>query len=142
MEISRNTLQQSLPVRVGDLEREACVVSLIGHHLQGRLSNEDLERRQRSAMAAGTADDIRLLLMDLPELEAATTPPHGQRPPTLPTVRIPKAVHALLPAVPLLGVAGLGTAAWQYSAEGHYYTALLAGAVGYATHAVTTRLRR
>ena len=57
---------QSPGLCVGDLERSACAVTLIEHHLQGRLSDEDLERRQRMAMAAVTDDDLRLLLADLP----------------------------------------------------------------------------
>jgi len=32
-------------LRVGDAERDACVATLIGHHLHGRLSAEEFDRR-------------------------------------------------------------------------------------------------
>ena len=150
MEITRDALRQVLPVRVGDLERDACVVSLIGHHLQGRLPTEELERRQRLASVAVTSEDIRLLLMDLPDFESSAVAPTGDRRAATPgSVRVPEAVRdllplgkALLPVVPLIGVASVGQAVWQYSDEGHFFTAAFAGAVGYATHAVTMRFRR
>jgi hypothetical protein len=41
-----------------------------------------------------------------------------------------------------MGVGAWGQATWEYSAEGHFLTAAVAGAVGYAMHAVTARSRR
>ena len=68
MEISRGDAKQ-LSVRVGDAERDACVSALIDHHLHGRLSVEEHDRRQRAALAAVTAGDLGLLLTDLPQGE-------------------------------------------------------------------------
>jgi hypothetical protein len=53
-------------VRVGDAERDACIGSLTDHHLHGRLSVEELDRRQRAALNAVTAADLAALVADLP----------------------------------------------------------------------------
>lgn len=142
MDITRDAPQQSLAVRVGDIERHACVVTLIGHHLQGRLSTEELERRQRLAMVAVSTTDLRSLLMDLPPPEATVPRSHGRRLTVPLPERMPRTVRALMSVVPVLGAASFGQWFWQYSAEGHLLTGALAGAVGYATHAVTASLRR
>jgi len=42
-------------VRVGDAERDACIEALAEHHIRGRLSVEELDRRQRAALNAVTA---------------------------------------------------------------------------------------
>ena len=129
--------------RVGDSERDACVTTLIDHHLHGRLSVEDLERRQVAAMTAVTTQDLRLLLADLPDSGHA-----GMRSPqqTLPADAVDqarKAVKSLLPVTPvLLGGAWFSQWFWQYSAEGPFLGALAGGALGYASHAVLSRLRR
>lgn len=145
MDTTRSTQPRSVAVRVGNLERDACVIRLIDHHLQGRLTDEDLEQRQRLAMAAVDADDLRVLLADLPQQEAA--PASGRGPLLRPgqPLPMPRGVKPLLYAAPVLivaGVADVASSAWQYSAEGHYITAAVAGAIGYATHAVVARLRR
>ena len=55
MTLPRGEMVQSR-MRVGDAERDACVAALIEHHLHGRLTVEELDRRQRSALAAVTTD--------------------------------------------------------------------------------------
>jgi len=133
---------RSPTLRVGDSERNACAVTLIEHHLQGRLSREDLESRQRLAMAAVTDDDLRLLLADLPRSDVTPLPSRNTGPLSARSADLAKALRGLLLAGPVLAVAAVAQPAWQYSGEGHFITATVAGAVGYATHAVSTRLRR
>ena len=147
MDSTRYTQQRTMALRVGTVERDACVIALIGHHLQGRLTDEDLERRQRMALAAVDADDLGVLLADLPQQQVAVP---AARPNPLfrlgqPSL-VPKGVKALLCLVPGLAVVGvmnnMGETAWLYTQNGAYGTVLVAGAAGYATHAVAARLRR
>ncbi|WP_299051268.1 DUF1707 domain-containing protein [uncultured Nocardioides sp.] len=53
-------------MRIGDAERDACVDVLAEHHVRGRLTLDELDRRQRLALTASTADDLAALLLDLP----------------------------------------------------------------------------
>jgi hypothetical protein len=54
-------------VRVGDAEREAVLNALSAHHSLGRLSVEELDRRQNAALAAVTEADLAKLVADLPK---------------------------------------------------------------------------
>ena len=54
--------------RVGTPERPATAQALIVHHRAGRLPRPDLDARLALAAAAGTEDDLRGLLLDLPDL--------------------------------------------------------------------------
>ena len=74
-EISRGDLKQRI-VRVGDAERDACTAVLIDHHLHGRLSIEELERRQRAALAAVTEGASRSCWRIFPR---ASLRPNGAR---------------------------------------------------------------
>ena len=138
METTHDLRQPALALRVGDAERQACTVALIEHHLQGRLSAEELERRQDLAATSVTRDDLRVLLADLP----TSAQPTGRGRLAAPAGNGSRAAWALPPVV-AVGVAGwFGQATFVHSAEGHYYTAAVAGALGYATHAATALLRR
>lgn len=140
---NRRGASSQLMQRVGDSERDACVSALIGHHLHGRLSVEDLERRQLAAMTAVTTADLRLLLADLPDSGNERTT--SARPPSAPDKvdEAKRAAKSLLPVAPvLLGGAWFSQWFWQYSAEGPFLGALAGGALGYAAHAVSSRLRR
>ena len=131
-----------LRMRVGDAERDACVAALIDHHLHGRLSVEELDRRQRSALAAVTTDDLRPLLADLPDREALATPAARPASPAVVSDVAATAGHLLVRVTPVLGGAWVAQGLWQYSAEGPFLGALVGGALGYATHAVVSRFRR
>src|SRR5215213_7130431 len=65
--------RQRLAVRIGDEERDACVNALNAHHAHGRLSVDELDRRQRAALAAVTDADLSTLLVDLPSARPART---------------------------------------------------------------------
>src|SRR5688500_836467 len=60
-------VNQRDPVRIGDTERDECVEALTEHHVRGRLSVDDLDRRHRAALVAVTEADLAALLADLPE---------------------------------------------------------------------------
>lgn len=60
-------------VRIGDAEREAVLDALGEHHAKGRLTVEELDRRQRAALTAESQKDLAGLLADLPEI----APPHA-----------------------------------------------------------------
>jgi hypothetical protein len=130
-----------LLLRVGDAERDACSAVLIDHHLHGRLSVDELEQRQRMALDATTADDLRRLLADLPTDAARTGPSRIALPSGKPGTTI-SAGRWLLPIGTVLGGASFSQWAWQYSAEGPFLGALAGGALGYAVHAAVSRFRR
>jgi hypothetical protein len=130
-------------LRVGDAERDACVSTLIEHHLHGRLSVEELDRRQRQAMAAVTTRDLDTLLADLPPGEApAVRSFHRVLTTGAPGPLANAAIRFLPVSVMVGGCAAFSQWAWQYSAEGPFLGALAGGVVGYATGALMGRSRR
>jgi hypothetical protein len=141
MEISRGDTKQ-LTLRVGDAERDACAAALIDHHLHGRLSVEELDRRQRAALAAVTTGDLGVLLADLPQ----GGPPVDRRSRRVVSAEASnaatKAMIRGLPVGVILAGASFAQWAWDYSATGPFLGALATGALGYASHAATVRWRR
>lgn len=128
-------------LRVGDTERDACVAALIEHHLDGRLSVEELDRRQGAALAAVTSDDLAPLLTDLPQGEGLAKQRMRRVVPAK-SSDVRAGVMRVLPAGLIVGGATFSQWAWQYSAEGPFLGALAGGALGYAAHAATVRFRR
>jgi hypothetical protein len=57
---------QLFVLRIGDAERDDCIDELREHHVRGRLSVAEYERRTADAMHAVTAADLQRLLVDLP----------------------------------------------------------------------------
>ena len=141
MDMSLNATSSST-LRVGDTERDACVATLIDHHLHGRLSVEEFDRRQQSALTAVTSNDLAVLLADLPRVGQVAR--RVARP--MPSFGAPDKVLSVafraLPAGAVLGCAWLSQVAWQFSAEGPFLGAIAGGAVGYAAHAAVARFRR
>lgn len=135
----------ALSERVGDAERDQVLAELNGHHAHGRLSAEELERRQVLALNAVTRYDVLRLVADLPHST------HGS------SQRIPD-VHQPLPVAAVARRAGVAAATaspviaagwWmgylnQYAqgVEVGFTATVVGGAVGYLTHAVRGRLRR
>jgi hypothetical protein len=72
--MEQQTVAGELAVRVGDVERDACVEKLIDNYVQGRLSVEELGRRQREALEASTAADLAGLVADLPAVNPSVDP--------------------------------------------------------------------
>ncbi|KRE99233.1 hypothetical protein ASG88_16055 [Nocardioides sp. Soil777] len=141
MDMSLNATHTST-LRVGDDERDACVAALVEHHLHGRLSVEELDHRQQSALAAVTGSGLAVLVADLPDVGPVAR--RGVRPvrsTELPDKVASAAVRAL-PAGAIVGCAWLSQVAWQFSAEGPFLGAIAGGVVGYAAHAAVARFRR
>lgn len=130
-------------VRVGDAERDACIGSLTDHHLHGRLSVEELDRRQRAALNAVTAADLAVLIADLP----GSSEQHG--PNKVRSVRgrmSPRSARRIaILAAPPVAVVTTSTmmATNAYVDRGAtLFACLVSGAVGVASHWVASRLRR
>src|SRR5215203_2400761 len=76
--MEQQTVAGELAVRVGDVERDACVEKLIENCVQGRLSVEELGRRQREALEASKAADLAGLVADLPAGNPSVDPTPSQ----------------------------------------------------------------
>jgi hypothetical protein len=84
--------QRRASLRVSDADREQFVEALRQHHVDGRLTAEELTDRTERAYAARTFGDLDSLAADLPPLRPpaptapprapAAGPPSGMRPPT------------------------------------------------------------
>ena len=133
-----------LTVRIGDEERDACVNALNEHHAHGRLSVDELDRRQRAALSAVTDADLSTLLMDLPHAPSARTPAGATEDwwSSDPAVRAGR--MARWAAVPLsLVVGGVTVAsAANYNDERNFVVGFAATGLGYLTHLVLARARR
>ena len=57
-------------LRAGDADRQAVVSELQQHYIQGRLTSDELGERVTQALNARTFGDLRVLLADLPPLDA------------------------------------------------------------------------
>ncbi|HVQ19102.1 MAG TPA: DUF1707 domain-containing protein [Actinomycetes bacterium] len=132
-------------VRIGDDEREECVDALTEHHLRGRLSAEEFDRRQRAALEALTAADLGRLVADLPSSAGELL----QRAPRTSTRgRFDARTAALWAAPPVVIVSSaavtstvIADAAGMASTPGVFWVSALTGAVGYATHWAVLRFR-
>jgi Domain of unknown function (DUF1707) len=132
-------------VRIGDEERGACLDALTEHHLLGRLSAEEFDRRREAAFEAVTAADLGRLVADLPS--SATGPQRAQRTPA--HGRFDARTAALWAAPPVVIVSSaaitstvIADAAGMASNPGVFWVSALTGAVGYATHWAVSRVRR
>jgi hypothetical protein len=69
-------------LRASDADRERFVEALRQHHVDGRLTAEELEERTEPAYAARTYGDLDALAADLPPLQPAAppAPPPGPDP--------------------------------------------------------------
>lgn len=139
-------------LRVGDVERDTCVATLTEHHLQGRLSVEEVQSRHRAALVAVRVSDLDALLADLPgghrglrtsgPARARTQSVASPVPEVLdraPGVTVVGAATALVPAGVIVGASALAHHLWMDSNEGALLGGLFVGTIGYATHAVRTR---
>lgn len=144
---TRANSHAGMDLRVGDAERDACLTALIDHHLHGRLSVEELDRRQRAALAAVTTADLTELLLDLPNQQrpvvrkprASELLPHSPR-----LERARGAAHLLPPVVLLTGAfiaQGGDTGDWWHLNDS-VSSGLIMASFGYATHWVVSKLRR
>ena len=132
-------------VRIGDVERDVCVERLIENYVRGRLSAEELDRRQREALESVTAADLAGLVADLP----VTEPRGGPKARRLHVSgssgsdRAVKVAAAL--GVPVTFVTGgVVVAAYANGASdvSQFSWAVAMGMAGYLTHWVVARANR
>jgi len=124
-------------VRVGDTEREAVLDALGEHHARGRLSVEELDRRQQAALAAVTQADLAVLLADLPAVDQRLLPTRPERTPALWWLK--KAAWAGPPVVLVAG-ATYSAAFGPFENDPTQFGAALAmGALGYVSHWLVCR---
>jgi hypothetical protein len=131
-------------VRIGDEERDACVDALTEHHLRGRLSAEEFDRRQQAALEASTAADLGRLVADLP-----TPTAEPQRVPRTPAAGFDLRRAALWAAPPVAIASSaaitstvIADAAGMATTPGVFWVSAFTGAVGYATHWALSRFRK
>ena len=98
------------PIRASDAEREHHVELLREHAAQGRLTIDELSERLDRAYAAGTRDELAVLIEDLPPRERRAAPP---RPHT--RSRVPERWAVFL-AVNLLLIA-----IWALTGAGYFW---------------------
>jgi uncharacterized protein DUF1707/2TM domain-containing protein len=67
-------------LRASDADRERFVEALRRHHVDGRLTAEELEERTEQAYAARTFGDLDALAADLPPLQPPGPPPPAPAP--------------------------------------------------------------
>ena len=67
----------TVPVRIGDTERDRAVSALGDHFAAGRLTREEFDGRVDQAMAARFDRDLQPLFVDLPRTEPVPSQPAG-----------------------------------------------------------------
>jgi len=97
-------------IRISDADRERVTARLRDHYAEGRLTADELDERITAALSAKTAGDLRAVMADLPDPEAAAAqarqaPPWAmrlgavarRRPRILPLALIALAVALVIP---------------------------------------------
>ena len=67
----------TVPVRIGDAERDRAVSELGDHFAAGRLTREEFDARVDQAMAARFDSDLQPLFVDLPRTQPVPSRPAG-----------------------------------------------------------------
>jgi len=146
--MEQQTVAGELAVRVGDVERDACVEKLIENCVQGRLSVEELGRRQREALEASTAADLAGLVTDLPAGNPSVDPLPSQSavrsfwPASSRDCAVKLATVFGVPATFATGGVLVAAYADGSSDVSQFSWAVAMGAVGYLTHWVVAKFRR
>jgi hypothetical protein len=134
-------VDQGDPVRVGDSDRDECVEALTEHHVHGRLSVDELDRRHRAALVAVTEADLAALLADLPGSNSTLRPlVLGHDWWSLdPKVRAMRMARWAATPVSLAAGGVLVASASTQTDENNFVVGLAASALGYLTHMAITR---
>jgi hypothetical protein len=125
-------------LRASDADRDRVVEALGQHHVEGRLTAEELSERTDRAYAAKTLGDLDGLTVDLPELRrpARQRAPVGPRPADPDRARARAAFHRHLYSY--LWINGLLVVIWALTNFGGYFWpvwGMLGWGIGLATHA-------
>jgi hypothetical protein len=128
-----------LAVRIGDAERDICLEALGEHHAHGRLTADELDKRQRVALAAVTEADLAALLSDLPSESTSTRSLAEMGQSWMPDqrVRTPQAVKGAAVLASL--IAGGVFVADMTTDEHSFFIGLGATALGYVTHLLLSK---
>ena len=130
-----------ITVRIGDEERDVCVNALNEHHARGRLSVDELDRRQRAALVAVTDADLAALLVDLPGATHARPPVVAAEDWWSLDPRVRAGRMARWAAAPFSLVVGgvLVASTVNYSNERQFVAGFAAAGLGYMTHLLLSR---
>ena len=142
MDMYASGVEQRSQVRIGDAERDECMGTLTEHHVRGRLTVEELDRRRSAALAAVTETDLAALLTDLPGGTATRRPlavgdDWWSLDPKVRAVRIAR--WAATPVSLAAGGVLVASSNAVHRVETGFAVGLAAAAMGYLTHVVMTR---
>jgi hypothetical protein len=140
---SASGVDRYAPLRIGDAERDSCLAALTEHHVHGRLSIDELDRRHRAALGAVTNADLAALLADLPQSDSAWRPrAEGLDWWSLdPKVRAVRMARWAATPVSLVAGGALVASASTQTDETNFVVGVAASALGYLTHKVITTWR-
>jgi hypothetical protein len=137
-------IEEKNQVRIGDAERDECMATLTEHHVRGRLSVEELDRRHRAALVAVTQADVDALFTDLP----VGASPRGAVAVVEdwwsldPRVRAMRWARWVATPVSLTAGGVLVASTNSSSDETSFAAGLGSAALGYVTHSVIAKWRR
>ena len=146
--MDQQTVAGQLSVRVGDVEREACVEKLTENYVLGRLSVEELDRRQREALEAVTTADLASLVADLPAVHPPVNPLPSRSaasafwPASGRDCAVKLATMFGVPATFATGGVLVAAYADGTSDVNQFSWAIAMGTAGYLTHWAIARLKR
>jgi len=132
---------ERIMVRIGDQERDECVNALNEHHARGRLSVDELDRRQRAALVAVTDADLAALLVDLPGAAYERSPVVAAEDWWSLDPRVRAGRMARWAAAPFSLVVGgvVVASAVNSSDERNFVAGFAAAGLGYVTHFLLAR---
>ncbi len=146
--MKRQTVSDEPLVRIGDDEREACIERLTDSYVRGRLSTDELDRRQRDALQAVTSADLAGLVADLPAgkspLLSFASGPTSDAPSPAPSRNVALKAAAMVGVPATFVTGGVVVAAYADGASdvSQFSWAVAMGAAGYLTHWVVAKLKR
>ena len=126
--------QPRASLRAGDADRERFVEALRQHHVDGRLTADELAERTERAYAARTLGDLDALATDLPPVPSTTSAPAAPSPGPVPAdlppgMRPPGPRQAAAKAALLRTLVWFGTvslmliAVWALSGRDYFWPA-------------------
>jgi Domain of unknown function (DUF1707)/2TM domain len=125
-------------LRASDADRDRVVKALGQHHVEGRLTVEELAERTDQAYAAKTLGDLDALTTDLPQLRQPARPGAPVSPPAADPGRVRARAAFRRHLYNYLWINGLLVVIWAVTNFGGYFWpvwAMLGWGIGLAAHA-------
>jgi hypothetical protein len=140
---SRGVVSWEPNLRIGDAERDSCLAALTEHHMLGRLSVQELDERQRAALAAVSRADLDALLSDLPDLGGDADQRRALRPATQRAQSAKRAQRWWGPSALVLAsfITQTGSSGDLWHLNQNIETGLFMATFGYAAHWAVTKVR-